>query len=341
MQQPFERMPTVLTAEELINKAFNEIEKDELELPAQLPAVVKAKRREVERVKIAEKVTAGYIEAMVKSVPTIDNLHPFYHDLLELLVGIAVAKAALGRLSRTARIIHEAAGSSLQRLKRPKNPSDAGAARRAFMGRVASLIREAKDDFTLIAELREKMKDLPTADPEMPTVVLAGYPGVGKSTIVGRVSSAKPQVRSYPYTTKEIIVGHVKMGYQIIQIVDTPGILDKPLEKRGQVEMLAVTALGHLSNTIAFIVDASEGNAYSLESQKGLMESIIETFPGKPVIVFFNKADVASQEQLERAERLFGPSLKISASRGEGLDAMMESIKRGLEASCRQPQLAP
>jgi nucleolar GTP-binding protein len=341
MQQPFETMPTVLTAEELINKAFKEMEKDELELPEKLPAVVKAKRREAERVRIVEKVTAGYIEAMVKSVPTIDNLHPFYHDILELLVGIAPAKAALGRLSRTARIIHEAARSSMGRLKRPRSPSDAAAARRALMGRVASLVREAKDDFTFIAELREKMKDLPTADPEMPTVVLAGYPGVGKSTIVGQVSSAKPQVRSYPYTTKEIIVGHVKLGYLIIQIVDTPGILDKPLEKRGQVEMLAVTALGHLSNIIAFIVDASEGNAYSLENQKGLMESIIRTFPGKPVLAYFNKVDLATPVQLEKAEQLFGGCEKISASKGEGLGSMLESIKKGLEYSRRQPTALP
>jgi nucleolar GTP-binding protein len=179
MQQPFERMPTVLTAEELINKAFKEIEKEELELPEKLPAVVKAKRRETERVKIAEKVTAGYIESMVKSVPTIDNLHPFYRDLLEILVGIPTAKASLGRLSRTARIIHEAARASLQQLKRPRNPAAAGDIRRGFMGRTASLIREAEGDFTIIAELREKMKDLPTADPGLPTIVLAGYPGVG------------------------------------------------------------------------------------------------------------------------------------------------------------------
>ncbi len=341
MQQPFERMPTVLTAEELINKAFKEIEKDQLELPEKLPGVVKAKRREAERVRIAEKVTAGYIEAMVKSVPTIDNLHPFYHDLLELLVGIAAAKAALGRLSRTARIIHEAARASLGRLKHPKNPPDAAAARNAFMGRAASLVRKAEDDFTLIAGLREKMKDLPTADPEMSTVVLAGYPGVGKSTIVGQVSSAKPQVRSYPFTTKEIIVGHIKLGYLTVQIVDTPGILDKPLEKRGQVEMLAVTALGHLSNIIAFIADASEGNAYSLESQKGLMDSIIKTFPGIPVIVFFNKADIASPEQLEKAERLFGKCQSISATKGEGLDLMMESLKKGLASSHRQTRPEP
>lgn len=340
MQQPFERMPTVLTAEELINKAFKEIDKEELELSDRLPPVVKAKRREADRVKIAERVTAGYIEGMVKSVPTIDNLHPFYHDLLELLVGIPAAKAALGRLSRTARIIHEAARSAQGRLKRPRNPPDAAAARRAFMGRVASLLREAEEDFTLIAELREKMKDLPTADPEMPTVVLAGYPGVGKSTIVGQVSSAKPEVRSYPFTTKEIIVGHIKLGYLTIQIVDTPGILDKPLEKRGQVEMLAVTALGHLSNLIAFIIDASEVNAYSLENQKGLMDSIANIFPGKPIVAFFNKTDRASPAQLERATRLFGDCLRISASRGEGLQAMMESLKKGLEAS-HKPRATP
>ncbi len=323
-------MPTVLTAEELINKAFKEIEKEELELPSKLPAVVKAKRRETERVKIAEKVTAGYIESMVKSVPTIDNLHPFYRDLLEILVGIPVAKASLGRLSRTARIIHEAAKVSLLQLKRPRNPAAAGKSRRAFMGRTASLIREAEDDFTVIAELREKMKDLPTADPAMPTIVLAGYPGVGKSTIVGGISSAKPQVRSYPFTTKEIIVGHVKLHNQTLQVVDTPGILDKPLEKRGKIEMFAVTALGHLSNIIAFIVDASEGNAYSLGSQKGLMDSIANTLAGKKILVFFNKVDAASPEQLKEAESLFGECLRISAVKGEGLDALLKSFEEAV-----------
>jgi nucleolar GTP-binding protein len=340
MQQPFERMPTVLTAEELIDHAFKEIEREVLELPAQLPPVVKAKRRETDRVKTAEKVMAGYIEGMVKSVPTIDNLHPFYRDLLEILVGIAAAKAALGRLSRTARIIHEAAKIALRQLTRPRNSAAAGTARRAFMGRAASLIREVEGDFTIIAELREKMKDLPTADPNLPTIVLAGYPGVGKSTIVGQVSSAKPQVRSYPFTTKEIIVGHVKQGHLTLQLVDTPGILDKPLEKRGKVEMLAVTALGHLSNIIAFIVDVSEANAYSLEDQKGLMDNIMRTFPGIRLMIFFNKTDAASTQQLEEAEALFGPSLRISATRGEGLDAMLESINRELVDSSRQPKAA-
>lgn len=341
MQQPFERMPTVLTAEELINKAFKDIEKDELELPAKLPAVVKAKRREAERVKTAEKVTAGYIESLVKSVPTIDDLHPFYRDLLEILVGISKAKASLGRLSRTARIIHEAARTALQQLKRPRNPAAAGAARRSFMGRMASLLREAEGDFMIVAELREKMKDLPTADPELPTIVLAGYPGVGKSTIVGKVSSAKPQVRSYPFTTKEIIVGHVRKGHQTLQIVDTPGILDKPLERRGRVEMLAVTALGHLSNVIAFIVDASEGNAYSLESQRRLMEGIKRTFPSKRLVVFFNKTDVASAEQIKTAETIFGPSLNISAARGEGLDRMLDCLASELNASFKEEGVKP
>lgn len=341
MQQPFERMPTVLTAEELINHAFKEAEKVELELPERLPAVVKAKRRETERVKTAEKATAGYIESVVKSVPTIDNLHPFYRDLLEILVGVAIAKASLGRLSRTARIIHEAARVSLNQLKRPRNSAAAGVARRGFMGRTASLVRGAGGDLATIAELREKMKDLPTADPGLPTVVLAGYPGVGKSTIVGQISSAKPQVRSYPFTTKEITVGHVKIGHQTIQVVDTPGILDKPLEKRGKVEMLAVTALGHLSNIIAFIVDASEGNAYSLASQKGLMEGILKIYPGKRLLVFFNKTDTASPKQLEEAGSLFGPSLRISALKGDGLDAMLNSIEKELAASPLSQGLRP
>jgi len=331
MRQPFEIMPTVLTAEELIDKAYRENDKTELEMSDYVPAIVKAKKREVARIKVIEDTTAGYLEGLVKSVPTIENIHPFYSDLLEILVGTAKTKAALGRLSRTARIIREAGKSTSGKLRSVRNPSAAGLLRRSYFGRVASLVRSAEGDLNAIADMREKMKDLPTADPAVPTVVLAGYPGVGKSTIVRALSSAKPETRTYPFTTKAIIIGHVTRGYMTFQIVDTPGILDKPISKRSKVELLSISAFGRLSNIIAFIVDASEGNDFSLESQKGLLDDVLESFKGIPALVFFNKCDLASAEQLQRAEAIFGPGDRLSALKSEGLAAFVEKLESALK----------
>jgi len=331
MRQPFESMPTVLTSEELIDKAYRQNDRAELEMSDHVPPIVKAKKREAARIKVIEDVTAGYLEGLVKSVPTIENIHPFYSDLLEILVGTAKTKAALGRLSRTARIIREAGKSTAAKLKRTRNPAAAGLLRRSYFGRVASLVRSAEADLGAIAEMREKMRDLPTADPAVPTVVLAGYPGVGKSTLVRALSSAKPETRTYPFTTKEIIIGHITRGYMTFQIVDTPGILDKPISKRGKVELLSISAFGRLSNVIAFIVDASECNAFSLESQKALYDDVAASFKGIPLLVFFNKCDLATPEQLKRAEELFGPGDRLSALKSEGLADFVGKLEAALK----------
>lgn len=330
MEQPFERMPTVLNAEELINKAFNDSTKVEVELPPRLPAILKAKKREGARVRVVERSITGYLESLVKSVPTVDDMHPFYRDMLDILVGVPVAKSALGRLSRTARIIHEMGRSAMGQLKRARSPSAAATARRAFFGRSSSLIRESAKDLLTIAELRERMKDLPAADPDVPTVVMAGYPGVGKSTIVGMLSSAKPEVRPYPFTTQEIVIGHHMSRGSTIQMVDTPGILDRPLSDRSKTELLAISALGQLADTIAFLVDVSESNGFPLSDQKGLYDDLARTFSGKKILVSFNKTDLASAQQKEHARELFGVCSELSASKGEGLDLFMREVEGAL-----------
>lgn len=336
MQQPFERMPTVLTAEEIINKAFLASTRLEIELQGKIPAIIKAKKREGARIKEVEKITAAYLESLVKSVPTIDNIHPFYREMLELLVGEAAAKAALGRLSRTARIIHEAGRAARYQLRDARNPGAAARARRALFGRTSSIIRKADDDLILISTLREKMKDLPTADPSVPTVVFAGYPGVGKSTIVKAVSSAKPEIRSYPFTTREIIIGHITVGNTRIQMVDTPGLLDRPLVKRSKTELLAITALGHLSNVIAFLVDVSEANGFSITSQKHLYDDVRAAFSGSEILTFFNKIDLANPYQVSEAEALFGSCDRLSATKGEGLDMMLKKVDEALRRATVQ-----
>lgn len=331
MRQPFEKVPTVLTAEELINKSLRESMEAEVSMPQKLPAIVKAKRREAARIKTAERISAGYLERLVKSFPSIEKVHPFYRDVLEITFGVANTKSLLGRISRTCRVIREISRSSISSLKHASTPGEAARLRRGFMGRLSSLIRELEDDLIALSSIREKMKDLPAADPDMPTVILAGYPGVGKSTIVRAISSAKPEVRSYPFTTKEVIIGHFEVKGKRLQIVDTPGLLDRPLEKRSKTEMLAISALSRLPGLVAFIVDVSESNGFKIQDEKSLYDDLKKTLSAHEFLTFFNKTDISTPLQIAAAESIFGSCTKMAAAKGEGLEEFIKGVSEALE----------
>ena len=81
------------------------------------------------------------------------------------------------------------------------------------------------------------------------------------------VSSATPEIASYPFTTKGVIVGLREQGRDRIQFVDTPGILDRPAEERNPIERQALSAMMNVASVILFILDPSEHCGYPMEMQ--------------------------------------------------------------------------
>jgi nucleolar GTP-binding protein len=68
---------------------------------------------------------------------------------------------------------------------------------------------------------------MPVVDPHIPTLCLVGSPNVGKSSLVRILSSGKPEVCSYPFTTRGILMGHIVSNHERFQVTDTPGLLTR------------------------------------------------------------------------------------------------------------------
>ena len=85
--------------------------------------------------------------------------------------------------------------------------------------------------------------------------------------------------------------------------MDTPGILDRPLEERNTIEMQAITALAHLQCCVLYFLDISEQCGYPLEQQLKLFESIRPLFANKQVMMVANKTDVVPYASLPAATR--------------------------------------
>ena len=106
-------------------------------------------------------------------------------------------------------------------------------------------------------------------------------------------------VQPYAFTTKSLFVGHFDYKYLRFQAIDTPGILDHPLEEMNTIEMQSITAIAHLRSAILYFMDLSEQCGYSVKAQIDLFHSIKPLFANKLVFVVINKIDIMKPEDLD------------------------------------------
>jgi nucleolar GTP-binding protein len=170
---------------------------------------------------------------------------------------------------------------------------------------MASIMKRQADSLSYLEQVRQHLSRLPSIDPTAKTILLCGFPNVGKSSFLNKITRADVEVQAYPFTTKSLYVGHTEYKYQTWQVIDTPGILDRPLEERNTIEMQSITALAHLRSAIFYMVDFSEQCGYSIQQQLELYASIKPLFVKKPVFIVNNKIDVISFNQLPAETKQF------------------------------------
>jgi nucleolar GTP-binding protein len=135
--------------------------------------------------------------------------------------------------------------------------------------RMATIMRRQKDPLAYLEQVRQHISRLPSIDPNTRTLLVCGYPNVGKSSFVNKVTRADVDVQPYAFTTKSLFVGHLDYKYLRWQVIDTPGVLDHPLEEMNTIEMQSITALAHLRSAILYFMDLSEQCGYTVEAQVG------------------------------------------------------------------------
>ncbi|PHQ44841.1 GTP-binding protein, partial [Halorubrum sp. C3] len=164
--------------------------------------------------------------------------------------------------------------------------------RKQAFARMADVMDQIEDDLRYIGDSRDQLKVLPEINPDEPAIVVAGYPNVGKSSFVNRVTRASNQIAEYPFTTKGVQIGHFDRNHVRYQIVDTPGLLDRPEDERNDIERQAVSALEHLADAVVFVIDPSGDCGYPLDVQLELHEEVRELFGADvPLLTVANKHD--------------------------------------------------
>lgn len=304
----------VLNAKRLQDKAFRRA--SQIDIPDR-DRFYHRKKTALARVESVGDTLSSTLMAYVEAFPDFPGLHPFYGELVATIVDVDVTRKDLARLQGTAAKVQEVCRKSARQMQRTGQLTFLEAKRREVYGRVGSMVQDIASPLKRLESARIALAKLPTLDPDAPTLVIAGVPNVGKSAFASRVCSAKPQVAPYPFTTQGIILGHTRMGRRTVQVVDTPGILDRPAEKRNAIEQRALAAVRHVGDIVLFLFDPTEGASQPMEAQEHLLEEVRAIFGKKLVVEAENKADVMKIES---------PRLKLSAKTGDGVEPLMKHL---------------
>jgi nucleolar GTP-binding protein len=236
--------------------------------------------------------------AILADFPMLDDLHPFLSSLMNVLYDKNHYKLALGQLRTARHLIDHVAKDYVRLLKFGDSMYRCKQLKRAALGRMATIMRRQKDPLAYLEQVRQHISRLPAIDPNTRTLIICGYPNVGKSSFINKVTRADVDVQPYAFTTKSLFVGHLDYKYLRWQVIDTPGILDHPLEEMNTIEMQSITALAHLKSAVLYFMDLSEQCGHSVEAQCKLFHSIKPLFTGKPVLLVINKIDVTRLDDL-------------------------------------------
>ncbi len=173
-------------------------------------------------------------------------------------------------------------------------------------------------------------------------VGLVGFPNVGKSTLISRLSAARPKIANYAFTTLEPNLGVVKVGdfphEQSFVIADMPGLIEGASQGAG----LGIQFLRHIERTgvLVHLVDISDGSGRDnpVDDMKTIEAELRDFGHGledKPVIVVATKIDAANPDKLKKlqtyAKRRKLPFFAISGVTGEGLEPLKYAIAEAVE----------
>lgn len=255
------------------------------------------------KVKFTQDTFEEKLNAILTEFPMLDDLHPFLSSLMNVLYDKNHYKLALGQLRTARHLIDQVAKDYVRLLKFGDSLYRCKQLKKAALGRMATIMRRQKDPLAYLEQVRQHISRLPAIDPNTRTLLICGYPNVGKSSFINKVTRADVDVQPYAFTTKSLFVGHLDYKYLRWQVIDTPGILDHPLEDMNTIEMQSITALAHLKSCVLYFMDLSEQCGYTVQAQCQLFHSIKPLFSNKPTLLVINKIDVMRLEDLPAETR--------------------------------------
>lgn len=254
--------------------------------------VARSKQIELVRIEAVKDQLVTRLRKVIENFPNYDELHEFYQELMTCTMEYTLWRKNLAALNWAAKQITILWRSFTTKLRRCHELEPINNLRKQYYGRVASVMKQINKNLESLDEQRRIMRRFPVIKTGMPTVVIAGFPNVGKTTLLAKLTGAKAEIQPYAFTTKRLNIGYITKKAKrerIVQFIDAPGTLNR-FNKMNMIEKQAYLALEYLAEKVIYVFDPTE--SYPMDQQVTLYKKMKKDFPKIPFIAYLSKTDL-------------------------------------------------
>jgi len=313
-----QEIKNIATSEELIDRALRRASKVEEKVRS---ADYRARLTAVRKIHSVADNLANPMISYVKAFPSFDLIHPFDREIIDLTVGVDMLKKSLGAVDWARKEVLMISTKYVPKARARKSAENTMKIMSEAYTKMTNVVRQISKNLDFLISARSIFRNLPNVDTESPVAVFAGAPNVGKSSLIGSVSTGKPEVKSYPFTTKAVSLGHITKKYTILQVMDTPGLLDRSDLERNDMEKQGIAAFDYLEPIIVFLTDLTGTSGYSVEMQTNLRDELKLRYPKCEWIDVFSKKDLNFEDDID-----FDGALSVSAYKEEGIEEFKDKL---------------
>ncbi|MBU1704613.1 MAG: 50S ribosome-binding GTPase, partial [Nanoarchaeota archaeon] len=261
--------------------------------------IEKSKTIELQKIDIIRNVLTDKLSIILRSYPMIDDLPEFYKRLIMYTLDYDELKRALGAIKWVIDKIDGFSSMYIGHIKKTQHFEKINTYRSEYYGRISSLLKQIKGQLKYIEEARRTMKEFPAVKTSLSTACIVGFPNIGKTTLLFKLTGSKPEIAAYSFTTKGINISYLEGEGKKIQLLDTPGTLNR--DKMNNIEMQSYLALRTCADIIIYIIDLTE--TYPLEDQLKMLKML--SGYKKPIYIYLSKTDILDADKVKEFKKKY------------------------------------
>ncbi len=254
------------------------------------------KQKELERIKNKKQYLEKSLTRILLSFPNTSELDRFHVELIKCTLDFVKFKKSLGAVNWANNQIIKFSKDYSYKIKRSSVVSPQ--LTNAYIGRISSILKQIKSELKYLDQARKTFRTYPDIKSDIFTVGIFGFPNVGKTTLLTKLTTSRPEIAAYPFTTRGINVAYANKTHKKIQFLDTPGTLNR-FQKMNNIEKQAYLAIHNVANKIVYVFDLTE--SYPLSEQMQLFDNI----KNKKPLVYLSKTDILKPEQYETFKKKY------------------------------------
>ncbi|KAG2669069.1 hypothetical protein I3843_14G017200 [Carya illinoinensis] len=252
----FQKLPMVMPSVDILHSALRKAKRV---LPTKgIANIAKRERnRGAKQLDALMKELVVPLRTYLESFPKKKYLHPYERSLIELTLGDGNYEEVLGNVDALRKKVVSVGKEHASFCAKSLTKREAEERLTEGVKKIEEVFNHEAQVVDDLLHIAKTLRAMPVVDLETPTLCLVGAPNVGKSSLVRTLSTGKPEVCNYPFTTRGILMGHIILNYQTFQVTDTPGLLKRSDEDRNNLEKLTLAVLSHLPTAILYVHDLS------------------------------------------------------------------------------------